>query len=248
MPGTSYVKRPVQPGNYSMLTTNQVFFPPIPSGQQTFPVRIRRKVTPLECQIHTGCFTSTDFRTVHKEAYDSWDPSNYQQPVKPMHLQDELTNMFRNSNAKFDDSTVTKVSYPPHFKTIKIAKAKQPTSIFRVPQEKFQDVTTNKQFFQKWEVQPRIRYGDIHNEVYVKPTLPFESLTTTKSSFTPTIAKKVKLFKQSNSIKIEGNHDFSTVYKEAYRPPQLPSCSSLTHLIQNQDKETTNIETTTQLT
>ncbi|XP_074160297.1 uncharacterized protein LOC141563304 isoform X2 [Sminthopsis crassicaudata] len=124
MPGTSYVKRPIQP----------------------------------------------DFRTVHKEAYDSWDPSNYQQPLKPLHLQDELTNMFRNSNAKFDDSTVTKVSYPPHFKTIKVAKAKQPTSIFRVPEAKFQDVTTNKQFFQKWDVQPRIRYGDIHNEVYVKPT------------------------------------------------------------------------------
>ncbi|XP_043853685.1 uncharacterized protein LOC122750879 [Dromiciops gliroides] len=240
MPRTSYVKRPIQPGNHNMLTTNQVLLPPPPSGQQAFPVHIqRRKVAPLEYQSYTGCLTR-DFRTVHKEAYDGWDPSNYQQP-KPVHLQDELTNMVRNSNAKFDDSTVTKVSYPPPFKTIKEAAGKQPTSTFRGPEVKFQDVTTNKQFFQNWGTQPRVRHGDIHDRTYLKPMLPFESQTTTKSTFMPTIAKKVKLFKpKSSGIRIEGNHDFTTVYREAYRPKTL--------LMQNQDTESTNTEPTTQLT
>ncbi|XP_072467128.1 uncharacterized protein [Notamacropus eugenii] len=249
MPGTSYVKRPIQSGHHNMLTTNQVAFPPPPSGQQVFPVRIgRRKAAPLEYQSYRGCLTSRDFRTVHKEAYDGWDPSNYQQP-KPVCLQDELTNMIRNSNAKFEDSTVTKVSFSPPFKAIKVATGKQPTSIFRVPEVKFQDVTTNKQFFQNWGAQPRIHHGDVHDGTYLKPVLPFESQTTTKSSFMPTIAKKVKLFKPKiSSIKIEGNHDFSTVYREAYRPLQLPICPPHTHLIQNQDTETTNRETTTQLT
>ncbi|XP_072467130.1 uncharacterized protein [Notamacropus eugenii] len=190
MPGTSYVKRPIQSGHHNMLTTNQVAFPPPPSGQQVFPVRIgRRKAAPLEYQSYRGCLTSRDFRTVHKEAYDGWDPSNYQQP-KPVCLQDELTNMIRNSNAKFEDSTVTKVSFSPPFKAIKVATGKQPTSIFRVPEVKFQDVTTNKQFFQNWGAQPRIHHGDVHDGTYLKPVLPFESQTTTKSSFMPTIAKK----------------------------------------------------------
>nr|XP_020845370.1 uncharacterized protein LOC110210647 isoform X2 [Phascolarctos cinereus]XP_020845371.1 uncharacterized protein LOC110210647 isoform X2 [Phascolarctos cinereus] len=207
----------------------------------------RRKVAPLQYQSNTGYLTSRDFRTVHKEAYDGWDPSNYQQP-KRVHLQAELTNMLRNSNAKFDDSTVTKVSFPPPFKTIKVATGKQPTSTFRVPEAKFQDITTNKQFFQNWGAQPRIRHRDVHDGTYLRPVLSFESQTTTKSTFMPTTAKKVKLFKpKSSSIKIGGNHDFSTVYREVYRPLQLPSCSLHTHLIQNQDTKT-NRETTTQLT
>ncbi|XP_074070573.1 uncharacterized protein LOC141507098 [Macrotis lagotis] len=246
--GTNYMKSPNQSGNHNMLTTNQVFFPPPPSGQQAFPVHIRRKVAPLKHQNYTGCLASRDFRTVHKEAYDGWDPSNYQQP-KPVHLQDELTNMVRNSNAKFDDSTVTKVSYPPPFKTIKVETGKQPTSIFRFPKAKFQDVTTNKQFFQNWGAKPPNTHGDIYDGTYLKPTLPFKSQTNSKNIFMPTIVKKAKLFKpQSSSLKIEGKYDFSTVYREAYRSLQLPSCPPHTRLIQNQDTETTNTETTTQLT
>ncbi|XP_007494809.1 uncharacterized protein LOC103101077 [Monodelphis domestica] len=249
MPGTNSRKTFNQKGDYNMLTTNQVFFPPQPP-EQVFPVQIRRrKAAPLEYQNYAGYLTR-DFHTVHKEAYGGWDPSNYQQP-KPIHLKDELTNMMGNSNAKFDDSTVTKISFLPPSKTIRVVTGKQPTSIFKVPERKFQDISTNKEFFQNWGVQPRTHHRDIHDGgTYLKPVQPFESQTTTKSNFLPIIVKKVKSFKPKSSsiIDSEGKHEFSTAYKEAYRPLQLPSSPLNNCLIQNQDKDRTNTETTTELT
>ncbi|KAG6925463.1 stabilizer of axonemal microtubules 2-like, partial [Chelydra serpentina] len=75
---------------------------------------------------------------------------------------------------------------------------------------KFDDSTAHKFFFRDWGVQPRIRQGDPHDGVYIRPLAKFESQTTTHSTFLPPRVKKVKNCKpEQKPIQAQGEQNFS---------------------------------------
>ena len=87
---------------------------------------------------------------------------------------------------------------------------------------KLDDYTINKHFFKRWQVEPRVRHGDFHeNHSYVPPQSKFDSITTTGDTFTvPQGGIIPASFKPEHKrIVTEGSQDFNTMYRSYYTQP-----------------------------
>uniref|UniRef100_H3B3D8 Stabilizer of axonemal microtubules 2 n=1 Tax=Latimeria chalumnae TaxID=7897 RepID=H3B3D8_LATCH len=94
---------------------------------------------------------STDFKTVQREAFHGWDTSRYRRPNLSSHV------------------TNTTMMQPLQLSKVHLEPIKRPRTLLKVNNAKFEDATVNKYFFKDWGVQPRIRYGDSHDGVFIKP-------------------------------------------------------------------------------
>nr|XP_033775274.1 stabilizer of axonemal microtubules 1-like isoform X2 [Geotrypetes seraphini] len=204
---------------------------------QSLPTRVRPIYPPLDNLAVNSSFNN-DFKTVQRETYHGWDVSKHQRPAL-IRLKEELTAMERAKEEMFDGNTVTKLSYPlltQHRQPVE--PVKRPETVLKSLKAKFNGTTANKIFFQDWGVQPRIRYGDKYDGLYLRPLARLEDETTTKSTFLPKKAEKVKNCKpQHDFIELIGDQDFATVHRETYRPIPLPVCRLQTYLIQQQKEK-----------
>nr|XP_042707780.1 uncharacterized protein LOC101932618 isoform X4 [Chrysemys picta bellii] len=205
------------------------------------PARIQPAQPPLDnLAINQGF--STDFQTVQRESYHGWDTRRYPRAC-PIKLKEELADLGKERDGKFSGDTVTKLSYPPLPLDRPPGTIQWPPTVLRSLPAKFDDSTAHKFFFREWRVQPRIRQGDPHDGVYIRPLGKFESQTTTHSTFLPQRAEKVKNCKpEQKPIQAQGKQDFSTIHRESYRPIPLPVCRLQMYLIQQQQqgRETMN--------
>ncbi|XP_048683216.1 uncharacterized protein LOC125625343 isoform X2 [Caretta caretta] len=199
------------------------------------PARIWPAQPPLDnLAINQGF--STDFQTVQRESYHGWDTRRYPR-ASPIKLKEELADLGREWDGKFSGDTVTKLSYPPLPLDRPLETIQWPPTVLRSLPAKFDNSTAHKFFFRDWGAQPRIRQGDPHDGVYIRPLAKFESQTITHSTFLPQRAEKVKNCKpEQKPIRAQGKQDFSTVHRESYRPIPLPVCRLQTYLIQQQQQ------------
>jgi len=123
----------------------------------------------------------------------------------------------------------TETSQKRDYKPIKInaedyGKVAIPKASMGVPVDaEFDSKTMNNEFFQNWGIQPRVRYGDFHeNRPYIPPRDPFSGESITQSSFHAKKAEPVKLYKpEPRPISKSGEVDFNTVYQSEFQKKEL---------------------------
>lgn len=112
-----------------------------------------------------------------------------------------------------------------------------PEAVMHTTDAKFDDRTMNKQFFKSWKAEPRVRYGDFHeNHTYIPPREKFNAQTTTASVYTkPNARTPTTNYKPvPTEISMEGKHDFSTVYQSTYKGHKIKMCPAQVYLIQQE--------------
>ncbi|XP_023656193.1 uncharacterized protein [Paramormyrops kingsleyae] len=156
----------------------------------------------------------SDFRTVQMDSYPGWDASEHLRP-EPAKLKEELV---VNGDAEFQGDTVTKLD----FQRLPLVSARQQPiktrgSNLDLLQGPFNGQTSNRDFFRDWGVKTRVRHGDLYDTGHAKPVGKFESDTTNLLTFVPKRAEKVTNCKRPEMVAVQGEQDFSTVHREAYR-------------------------------
>ncbi|XP_015193220.2 stabilizer of axonemal microtubules 2 isoform X1 [Lepisosteus oculatus] len=176
-----------------------------------------------------------DFRTVHRETYPGWDVSEHRRP-SPAQLQEELS--VRNREAIFQADTETKLAYRPvPLDSLQLEPLPRRDPVLKVQAGQFEDTTASKEFFQNWGVQRRARWGDLHDGVYIMPTGKFEGETTNSRTFFRKKAEMVTSFKPEHKpIQAEGEHDFTTVHRDTFRPLSIPPCRLQLYLAHQQQQ------------
>ncbi|XP_028665410.2 stabilizer of axonemal microtubules 1 [Erpetoichthys calabaricus] len=162
-----------------------------------------------------------DFKTEQREVFRGWDTRKHKRPA-PARLKEELSEWERGGH--FDGDTVTKLA----FQSMPVALTEsinRPRTALRVANGKFDDTTANKIFYSNWGVQPHVRHGDLYDGTYVRPLGSFERQTTNRCQFYQKHGEMVPSCKpQDKPVEAQGEHDFTTVHKETYRPISLPPC------------------------
>ncbi|XP_058865736.1 uncharacterized protein LOC117397339 isoform X3 [Acipenser ruthenus] len=130
---------------------------------------------------------------------------------------------------------------PIPLNTLQLEPIKRPATVLKPHDARFEDTTANRVFFQDWGVQPRVRYGDPYDGSCIRPLGRFETETTNRSTFYQKAAEMVTNCKPEHKpIEAVGEHDFTTVHQETYRPLNLPVCRLQAYLLQQQQmKENT---------
>ncbi|XP_043937084.1 stabilizer of axonemal microtubules 1-like isoform X1 [Protopterus annectens] len=218
------------------ITKYQSDFP----GYRSLPERNHLVPPPMD-NLGVNHSLNADFSTVQRETFKGWDAAKHRRP-DPITLKEELSEMEKNREGKFDGDTVTKISYPPlQLSRLQLDPIKRSSAVLKPHSGKFEDSTANKFFFKDWGAQPRVRHGDPSDGVYVRPLGRFESITTTRSTFVPKKAEMVQNCKPPHKpVEAEGEHEFITVQQESYRPIAFPVCRLQTYLQQQALKK--NVE------
>ena len=98
---------------------------------------------------------------------------------------------------------------------------RQPLSKTDKPDLPFDGVTMNKTQFKKYDVKPRVRYGDLHEgHKYVPPTEKYIISSTNQDTFVPKNGEIPKSYKpEQKAINTAGEHDFTTSYRTNFNEP-----------------------------
>ncbi|XP_025067731.1 uncharacterized protein LOC102374081 [Alligator sinensis] len=217
-----------QPAQVEYMTWYQSDFP----ARASLPARaLLTQPAPDNLAINQSLGTS--FQTVQRESYRGWDPGRYPR-AGLIRLKDQLG---RERGGEFSGDTVTKLSYPPLPLDRPSGTVQRPTTVLKSLAAKFSHSTAHKFFFRDWGAQPRIRHGDPHDGIYVRPLAKFECQTTTHSTYLPKRAEKAKSCKpEQQAMEAQGEQDFSTTHRDSYRLLPLPVCRLQMYLIQQQQK------------
>ncbi|KAL8573901.1 hypothetical protein ACOMHN_029348 [Nucella lapillus] len=148
---------------------------------------------------------------------------------------------FAPPSVKFETETSQKRDYRPIDVSGAVAtKASIPQRAMALAnQSTFDGTTMNSEFFKNWGAQPRVRFGDFHeNRPYVPPQQPFKGESITKSSFIPKQAEPVTLYKPSDrpSSKTGAKVDYTTSYGDEYQKKQARMCRAQVFLLQQELK------------
>ncbi|XP_019398655.1 PREDICTED: uncharacterized protein LOC109315423 [Crocodylus porosus] len=217
-----------QPAQVEYMTWYQSDFP----ARTSLPARVLPAQPPLD-NLAINQSLSTSFQTVQRESYCGWDPGRYPR-AGLVRLKDELG---REQGREFSGDTVTKLSYPPLPLDRPSGIIQRPATTLKSLAAKFSHSTAHKFFFRDWGAQPRIRHGDPHDGIFVRPLAKFECQTTTHSTYLPKRAEKAKSCKpEQQAMETQGDQDFSTTHRDSYRLLPLPVCRLQTYLIQQQQK------------
>ncbi|XP_019336219.2 uncharacterized protein LOC106738007 [Alligator mississippiensis] len=217
-----------QPAQVEYMTWYQSDFP----ARASLPARALLAQPALD-NLAINQSLGTSFQTVQRESYRGWDPGRYPR-AGLVRLKDELG---RERGGEFSGDTVTKLSYPPLPLDRPSGTVQRPTTVLKSLAAKFSDSTAHKFFFRDWGAQPRIRHGDPHDGIYIRPLAKFECQTTTHSTYLPKRAEKAKSCKpEQQAMEAQGEQDFSTTHRDSYRLLPLPVCRLQTYLIQQQQK------------
>ncbi|XP_018418244.1 PREDICTED: uncharacterized protein LOC108792061 isoform X2 [Nanorana parkeri] len=196
-----------------------------------YPLEPSKPAAPPTNNLTVNPFYSTDFRTVQREAFPGWNPALHPRP-EPAQLKEELTSMDKERGGQVEGNTVTKLAFlPPEPQPRE--PARRPRSVLRPLNGKFDSTTHNRSVFKDWGVQPRQRYGDSMDGVFLRPLVKLDSETTTGTTFIPKKGELVKNCKPAkDNLELAGDWDFSTVHKDTYRSPALPQCRMQIYLEQ----------------
>ena len=103
-------------------------------------------------------------------------------------------------------------------------RVQAPVTEYKKSSEKLDDLTMNKHFFKKYDVKPRERHGDFHeNHSYIPPREKFSGMTTTQETFRkPRDPEVPASFKpEQKAIDAGGSLDFRTVYGTCFTKPSV---------------------------
>jgi len=145
---------------------------------------------------------------------------------------------YKPPTTSFAVTTTNKLAYKPieSKEAYNTARLRPMTKTDRRP-AKFDDQTMNKRFYQDWGIQPRLRYGDLHEaNIYVAPVGEMASHSETMAAYDgKKLDEPTKPFlpasKQSGD---PGQHDFRTVHKETYQGLRKPLCKAQAYLLQQE--------------
>ncbi|XP_066563782.1 stabilizer of axonemal microtubules 1 isoform X2 [Amia ocellicauda] len=177
-----------------------------------------------------------DFRTVQRDTYPGWDASKHRRP-DPAQLREELSDW--DKDCPFQGDTVTKLAYQPlPLNSLQAQPLQHRAPCLKVQPGLFHDTTASKEFFQDWGAQRRRRCGDPHDGLYIKPLGKLESETTSSSTFIPKSTRRVQNCRpEQRPVQAEGEHDFTTVHNDTYRPLSLPVCRLQLYLAHKQQQQ-----------
>jgi len=139
---------------------------------------------------------------------------------------------------KFETETCQKRDFKPiDINAADYSKARIPQPSMGIPVDaKFDGKTMNNEFFQDWGIQPRIRYGDFHeNRPYIPPRDPFNGQSVTQSSFEAKKAEPVKFYKpEQRPVSKTGEVNFQSVYQTEFQKKEKRMCRAKIFLIQQE--------------
>ncbi|KAK7106010.1 stabilizer of axonemal microtubules 1-like [Littorina saxatilis] len=149
---------------------------------------------------------------------------------------------FAPPSVKFETETSQKRDFRPiDVSAATVTKMAIPQSMMSLPGEaKFDGHTMNSEFFRNWGSQPRVRYGDFHeNMPHIPPMQPFNGESITKSSFVEKKAEPIVNYKPSDrpSSKPHAKVDYTTSYAHEYKQKQARMCRAQVYLMQQELKK-----------
>ncbi|CAI5795409.1 Hypothetical predicted protein [Podarcis lilfordi] len=215
-----------EPAAAEYVTKYQSDFP----EQRAFPGQAAPALPPLDNLAINPAFR-TNFQTVHRESYRSWNASAYSRA--------KLITLKKNRGAKeagkSEEVAVTKLPYHLPVLLNHAEPIKHPGTALKSLAAQFDNSTAHRFFFRDWGAQPRIRYGDPWEGSCTHSLGHFGSQTTTCSTYLLKRAEKAKNYKpELKPTQTEGGQDFATIHREAYRHIPLPVCRLQMYLAQQQ--------------
>jgi hypothetical protein len=216
-------------GKFDNKTQNMRDFP----GYKSQPLP-QCAVTPPPATIRLSMDSRLDFVTEQRSQFPGHDAKQHPKPE----LMKKDGKAYQPPTTSFAVATTNKLAYKPieSKDAYNTAKLRPMTNTDRRP-AKFDDQTMNKRFFQDWGVQPRIRYGDLHEpNIYVPPVGKMASDSETQAAYDgKKLDEPTKPFLPANKQSEDpGKHDFRTVHKETYKGLRKPLCKAEAYLLQQE--------------
>ncbi|XP_005100135.1 uncharacterized protein LOC101864625 [Aplysia californica] len=193
-----------------------------------------RAMDPPPATIDLKFNNKRSFSTENRTIYRGHNVMQHPAPISCKKEDEE----YKLPSVKFETETSQKRDFQPiELKSSDYSKIKIPQSSMGVPVDaEFEGKTMNKEFFQDWGIQPRVRYGDFHeNRPYIPPKDPFQGQSVTQTSYIPKAAEPVKFYKpEERPISKSGEINFQTVYQDEFQKKQARMCRAQVYLIQQE--------------
>ncbi|BFZ25905.1 hypothetical protein BsWGS_28944 [Bradybaena similaris] len=221
-------------GQFIAVSQTQQDFPGFKGGQPCPP----KAVDPPQATIDLKCDNRQIFETENRTVFQGHDVTRHPVPDSSKKLGDE----YKPPPVKFETETSHKKDYQPvDLKSVEIPRRKIPlTNIEVAAQARFDGRTTNSEFFHRWKVQPRIRYGDFYGSMpYLPPRQPFHAQTVMKTAFVAQPTRPIHIYRQRQQpVYKEGKMSFETEYQQEFKKKQRHMCPAAAFLIQQGLKRT----------
>lgn len=216
-------------GQFEGQTQSMSDFPGYRKGQPKPPMMI----DPAPATIDLKFNNKQQFSTEQRSIYRGHNVVNNPVPVSCKAVGEE----YSRPDVKFETETSQKRDYQPiAINASDYSKVKVPQATMGVPVDAtFEGRTMNKEFFQDWGIQPRLRYGDFHeNRPYIPSKDPFTTQSITQTSFGVKKAEPIKFYKPADRPLDQGETDFNTVYQAEFQKKQKRMCRAQVFLIQQE--------------
>jgi len=203
-------------------------------GYRNGQPRPARAIDPPPVTIDLKFNNKRSFSTENRTIYRGHDVVEHPAPFSCKKEEED----YKLPAVKFETETSQKRDFQPiDIKGSDYSKIKIPQSSMGVPVDaEFEGKTMNKEFFQNWGIQPRVRYGDFHeNRPYIPPQDPFQGQSVTQTSFIAKTAEPVKFYKpEERPISKSGEVSYNTVYQDEFQKKQTRMCRAQVYLIQQE--------------
>ncbi|CAL1543445.1 unnamed protein product [Lymnaea stagnalis] len=219
-------------GQFLGVTQTQEDFPGFKGGQPRPP----RPVEPPHATIDLKFDNRHNFSTENRTIFRGHDVKDHPAANSCKKGGDD----YKIPSVKFETETSQKRDYQPiDLKTADNARIRIPVSHLALSADaKFDGRTMNSDLFQNWGVQPRVRFGDFHeNKPYIPSMQPFNAQSTTKSTFVPKPVEPIKKHRpEDRPISKSGEGNFKTVYQDEFQKKEARMCRAQVYLIQQELK------------
>ncbi|KAK0054349.1 hypothetical protein Bpfe_016177 [Biomphalaria pfeifferi] len=223
---------PQRKGLFFGVTQTQEDFPGFKGHQPRPP----KPVDPPQPTIDLKFDNKQNFSTENRSIFRGHDVSEHPAAPSCKKVEEE----YKVPSVKFETETSQKRDFQPiDLKAAENVRISFPMSKLSLSADaKFDGRTMNHELFQDWGVQPRVRYGDFHeNRPYIPSKNPFTSQSVTQSTFVPKPLETISRPKpQDRPISKSGEVNFKTVYQEEFQKKQARMCRAQVYLIQQELK------------
>ncbi|KAK6173160.1 hypothetical protein SNE40_016668 [Patella caerulea] len=177
------------------------------------------------------------FSTEQRAIYKGHDVKTF--PVAKSFKKDEEE--YKPPSIKFETETSQKRDFQPiDFNDVYPVPSIVPVRQLHTTNDaKFDDHTMSKEFFKKWPVQERVRYGDFHeNKAYVPPQIKFEGESESHEKFQPKTREPITNYKpEFKTMDTNGEMYLRTSYSDEYKGHKIKLCRAQVYLLQQQFKK-----------
>ncbi|KAH9514973.1 hypothetical protein Btru_021553 [Bulinus truncatus] len=219
-------------GLFLGVTQTQEDFPGFKGHQPRPP----RPVDPPQPTIDLKFNNRQNFLTENRSIFRGHDVKEHHAASSCKKVEEE----YKVPSVKFETETNQKRDYQPiDLKAAESVKIKFPLSSLSLSADaKFDGRTMNNDLFQDWGAQPRVRYGDFHeNRPYIPSKQPFTSQSVTQSTFVPKPLEAITRPKpEDRPISKSGEVNFKTVYQDEFQKKHARMCRAQVYLIQQELK------------